>query len=513
MFITCRHGAAQRTIARRYIQQYPTRPHSTHNDLKSHSITDSLSSDQAPSVALTKEELRHQLDLQSPSDVLRRKLLGITALNRGRNINHRLEMLQNEDKRSNTANRKHPYPSRGRPLAPADQCDLSLAMDLLRFQVRACRSPSDLGRVVTKACQNPKAARILASGTIQHQIAVAVGQLEPAWVVRLLNVMFHRFRSLRLALSPEVVLQAFNASAAIFNGSAVRAWLSISQDMANSANPSGHARKNFSALFGTHALRQVLERLASREEDLEKMKEGDAISQCLFGFPELEPGQAPCHLQSLLNLNHADDLAVWLRVLGLCRRIETLKELWEIYRVEKLPRHINLARLYNYDHARFNDRGPLREAELPIPRFIEAFLLAGQYASAWQVFKEAGQFVRPCDKVFTLMLLGGHLEKLPITGELDKSKLAVLECGLAKVLHTRLYTIEKKLGVQWIHAKSHYRRGFHAIRLEPFTRNFRQFEIQELRRMRAVDVCAAMGKEVRVDEVEAQPEEATEEPA
>lgn len=502
MFFSCRHGAAERTVALRYIHQSPTKSHSIHRDPKSDSFTDSLSPDQDASVALTKEELRHQLDLQSPSDVLRRKLLGVTALNRGLNINYRLEMLQNEYKSSNPAYRRPPHPSLGRPSATADQRDLSLAMDLLRFQVRACRSPGDLGRVITKACQNPKAARILASGTIQHQIAVSVAQLEPAWVVRLLNVMFHRFRSLQLALSPEVVLQALNAAAVIFNGSALRAWLRISQDMAHSANLSGYARENFSALFGTHALRQVVERLSSRDQDLQKMKEGDAISQCLFGFSELDPGQAPCHLQRLMNLNHADDLAVWLRLLGLCRRVENLKEIWDIYRVEKLPRHMNLARLYHYDHARFNNRGPLREAELPIPRFIEAFLLAGQYDFAWQVFKEAGQFVRPCDKVFTLMLLGGHLEKLPIAGDLDKPKLAVLECGLAKVLHTRLYTIEKKLGVQWIHAKGRYSRGFHAIKLESFTRNFRQFETQELRKLRAVDVCAMVENEARMDKVE-----------
>lgn len=387
----------------------------------------------------------YQLELRSRVDVLRRMILDSTSFNRARHINYRNERKQLSGDDYGKSLDEHfdrdLQSVRFRPDTTDSQAAFTAISDLLRFQIKACRSPEDFARVVSVAAQREFCIHILASSSIQWMIRRHLERLDPHRVLIALNKMAVQFGSAGLKLTYPLIHLATRCAATTHNLTALKRWLWKLREHVSAE----------SIKLKDEELLPILEAFADGCSKSVRHNQG-AIEACILGFSDTSVKGKDYCLESFVSFNNLQTYAIWFELL---RKIEFdsvhIEQKWkQLERSHALEGHVLLPRV-------------LHQRSTIVGNFMLVLLQRRHREDAWRLFTEYGPMIASDHPVWIHVLEDRHSfsrirEVVPMTPEL----LRHLEHCLVDNIEPILRGLENELRIEWVKPTKQSIEPYHA---------------------------------------------------
>lgn len=269
---------------------------------RSSSVTSNASSqEEVGPEPMSSDHLRAQLELDSSADLLRRIFYGSRGLQRSRTINQRIQTNQDKaidyDETVYTQSRF----KRLRPMADDAQAALTVSMDLLRFQLKACVAPNDFIRVFATAIRHQKIAQLLGDRNLQRLVWIKLqNNADTPGVLSTLNVLVSHLASQRIPLDSGLL------------------WLGLKSSARCLALP---AMKRYLRYWGKIPMssQQSVDLLAALKEGVEKhsatsvFPSRQATMELMYGFPD---GRNEFNLRRCIRRHSTRTRALWMSILA-----------------------------------------------------------------------------------------------------------------------------------------------------------------------------------------------------
>ncbi|KAK8208931.1 hypothetical protein M8818_003894 [Zalaria obscura] len=361
------------------------------------------------------EDLRKQLALRSPVDLVREALLHDFS-QRYRNNQRRLDIQNtvfadppsrdNETTQSTTPTHTqrtpseygvyqenlflprpaspHPFPVNGQPLSlqsfrenvqaalETDNGSRRVIRRIMREQLLRCQQPQDILRIVAVAMQNRETADQLTF--LQHHIMRALYRIRNAVsdpkVLSTLNVIVKRLHASKLNVSPDLLTLGLKFSARARSLPGMKFYLRQMRDydIPMTRNTFRATIAKFS--IGSHGLGEIRNGRWRRSE----------LLQVLLGFDD--DNDNAYHFGAWLRRDDWQFLHGWVAVLARCKAVEELWAEWEFWRDgEERARPRRLKQ---------RGREGITTRERGDAWFLEQMCHAGDVEKAWEIYKDAG---------------------------------------------------------------------------------------------------------------------------
>ena len=401
--------------------------------------------------ALSEAEFEHQLELRSPADILRRQLLGPRAKLRAVSINnqqrllqfrkgHRLESLEDHFDRDTVA-------VRFRPNSTDEHDAVTVSMDLLRFQIKACSSPEDVTRVLTVASQNEHCMHLLGTSNMQLLLSCVLENFEPNRVLVTLNKALLRFQAANVELELPMIFLALRRAALVFNLAALRRWLLVLRRYTTAVR--------WGLKLDDDCFRPILDAFNQGYSNATP-KHREAIEACIGGFPDAPNPHDSYHLGSFMRFYRLRTYSSWIDLLLKLSLPHHIAKTWPALRKSGSLREGRTLSITAFKQHR----------SFVVGHVMLAMFQIQLHDQAWRVFEEAGLYVQPDHPLWSQMLHEGlhdPLSSLPDSIRLKPELARRLSHLVFNQLERRLEDIERNLQVVWVKPRNTSIQPYHSF--------------------------------------------------
>ncbi|KAB8360555.1 hypothetical protein FH972_024295 [Carpinus fangiana] len=319
--------------------------HTLTDDQTPHTPSPQFAAQSVTSAAMNEAELSQQLDLQSPSDVLRRIFLGPHAKIRSRDINYRIQAIQRraparqaELQRWSDEGVSQERGVWGRRVRPAEAATSNsdtnnsktatmITMDLLRFQLKACNTPEDLLHVlgVASKSSNPHTLQILGSQSIQNIILNKIQHMGATWddfdvarTIGFINTLYARFEAAGIEFDSRWISLALRKALSVLETDAVRHWLLILSQRLRADGYSSMSNKSVLDLL--KVMQEAIKAAKKGMTEHTWLRKSEALIAILTDLPHASTHDAQhssnCSLSVSLNRGNLLHMGSYLTVLS-----------------------------------------------------------------------------------------------------------------------------------------------------------------------------------------------------
>jgi len=393
-------------------------------------------------------QLREQLELAGPADVLRRVFLGPDSLQRNRSILDRLDNNQNRSGEWIETIQRESVFKRLRYFEAAPENTVVVSLDLLRFQYRACSMPEDYTLVYTTAFKHDESARLVASRSMQNMLRSSLESLmersrpnyegndTSARVLITTDLFVRKAQSKRFEVELPLLLLGLKSAANCLSLTGMKRYLGLWQQHDEKTIPSSVKPIKlsfFTSLVASLRLPHEKTILGSAEQ------QRNGVLSILCGFKDA-PENGPYHLGVHLPRDSIDAMSQWLAVLAHWKAVDQIWTEWLQYQIsdaankERWPQG-------SKRHQKFHEES--------VRLFILNMFRAGGTSHAWRIFEASSEHILQSDeKLWTLLFR--HAERMP---RLDHDLHERVKARFVSKLERYINRLEGDLGLEWIEPK------------------------------------------------------------
>lgn len=410
---------------------------------RSQSTDDSAQEESVP--AMDPLQLREQLELSSPADVLRRTFLGPKSLQRNRSILNRLEKNQNRPGDwKETIQRENVF-KRLRHFESAPEAAVVVSLDLLRFQYRGCSMPEDYTLVYTGAFKYEESARLIASRSMQTMLMSCLKSLAersrpnydgadtPERVLIAIDLFVRQAQSQGFEVERSVILLGLKNAAGCLSLTGLKRYLGLWQQ---------HETKTIASSVKPIDLSFFTDIVSSLRSPREMMTFGSAeqqqrgVLEILCGFEDA-PDNEPYHLGAHLPRDSIDAMSHWLALLAHWKGVDQIWAEWLQYQMSDAA-----------DRGKWSPGSKRHQNfhEDIVRLFILNMFRAGGIKGAWRMFEASSEFILQSDEKLWGLLFQNADSMPRLKHDLHERVKARFVSKLERFINT----LEVNLGIEWI---------------------------------------------------------------